>query len=69
MSLGNDKLVHLERPYVERAIDHLAAIAEDDDQAPGARLAAACALLDLAQGRPMRRPRAGPGGAAPPQCK
>lgn len=57
------------RPHAERAVDHLAAIVENVDQPPCTRVAAACALLDLAQGRPMRRQRAGPGGAAPPQCK
>lgn len=66
MSLGNNKRVHLGRPHVECAIDQLATIAQDRDRAPGTRMAAACALLDLAHGRLIHRPRVGTGGTAPP---
>lgn len=65
MSYGNSKLARLAHPHAERAIERLAAIVENGYQPPGARVAAARALLDLAYGRPVRRPRAKPTAAIP----
>jgi hypothetical protein len=59
-SHGNSRLARLARPLAERAILRLAAIVDSGDEPPGARVAAARALLEFSYGKPARRPRAAP---------
>ncbi len=65
MSHGNGTLARLARPHAERAIERLAAIVESGYEAPGARVAAARVLLELAYGSPGRRPRVKPAAVNP----
>ena len=54
MCHGNTMLARFARPHAQRAILHLAAIVDNGDEPPAARVAAARALFEFACGRPAR---------------
>lgn len=67
MTHGNNRLARLARPYAGRAVLSLAAIVDDGTQSAEVRMAAACALLELAYGRPASPPRAEPAASIQPR--
>jgi hypothetical protein len=54
MCHGNTLLARFARAHAQRAIQHLAAIVDNGEEPPAARVAAARALFEVACGRPAR---------------